>query len=59
MVEKEWFFSGTTMYFYDSGSIDLKTSSKNALSSFMIGKGKPRNRMLALTFELQQEFKLT
>ncbi len=58
MIEKEWYFSGTTVYVYDNGSIVLKTFG-TPLKVFVMRKGKTCNRMRTPTFELQQEFKLT
>ncbi len=58
MIEKEWYFSGTTVYVYDNGSIVLKTFG-TPLKVFVMRKGKTCNRMLTLTFELQQEFQFT
>ncbi len=58
MIEKEWYFSGTTVYVYDNGSIVLKTL-MNTLNVSVMSKGKTCNRMLTLTFELQQAFKFT
>ncbi len=58
MIEKEWYFSGTTVYVYDNGSIVLKQSGKPLKVSVM-RKGKTCDRMLTLIFERQQEFKFT
>ncbi len=58
MIEKEWCFSGTALYIYDSWSIVLITFGKSLTVSSK-RKVKTRNRLLTLTLELQREFHIT